>query len=65
MWVYLDIDIIKASYLPFNRTLGDHWLVMVDLTMSSVHGKKLKDIVPHMHARQIVLKGKMRPTGMY
>ena len=46
IWGSSDIDIIGASYLPFEGTLGDHQPVMVDLIMSSVLGKRLKNIIP-------------------
>ena len=46
IWVSSEIDVISASYLPFNGLLGDHRPVMVNLTMSLVLGKHLKNIVP-------------------
>ena len=53
IWVSSDIDIVGVSYLTFGRTLGDHQLVMADLTMSSVLGKRPKNVVPPggMHAK--------------
>ena len=36
IWVSSEIDVIRASYLPFNRTLGDHRSVMADPIMSLV-----------------------------
>ena len=46
IWVSLEIDVISASYLPFNGSLGDHRPVMADLTMSLMLGKHLKNIAP-------------------
>ena len=46
IWVSSEIDVIGVSYLPFDGSLGDHQLVMADLTMSSVLGKHLNNIVP-------------------
>ena len=46
IWVSSEIDVIGASYLPFDGSQGDHRLVMVELTMGSVLGKHLRNIVP-------------------
>ena len=46
IWVSSEIDVIGASYLPFDGSLGDHRPVIADLTMSSVLGKHPKHIVP-------------------
>ena len=46
IWVSLEIDVTRASYLPFDGTLGDHWPVMADPTMSLVLGKQLNNITP-------------------
>ena len=45
IWVSSDIEVIRASYLPFDGSLGDHIPVMPDLTMGSVLGKHMKNIV--------------------
>ena len=45
IWVSLEIDVIRASYLPFDRSLGDHRPVMDNLTMGSVLAKHLRNIV--------------------
>ena len=39
IWVLSDIEVIRASYLPFDSSLGDHRPVMADLTMGLVLGK--------------------------
>ena len=36
IWVSSNIEVIRASYLPFNGSLGDHRPVMAGLTMGSV-----------------------------
>jgi hypothetical protein len=44
IWVSSDIEVIRASYLPFDGSLGDHRPVVTDLTMGSVLGKHMKNI---------------------
>ncbi|KAL7459566.1 hypothetical protein ACHAWC_011573 [Mediolabrus comicus] len=47
-----DIELISASYLPFDETLGDHRPVLIDIQMRSVLGKELVKIV-HPKARRL------------
>ena len=46
VWVSSDLEIIGASYLPFDSSVGDHRPVMVDISMSSLLGKRLNKVVP-------------------
>ena len=39
IWITKDIEVIRASYLPFDADAGDHRPVVVDLTMGSVLGQ--------------------------
>ena len=55
IWVSSDLEIIGASYLPFNSSVGDHKPVMVDISMGSLLGKRLNKVVP-VKARQLSSK---------
>ena len=55
IWVLSDIEVIRASYLPFEGSLGDHRPVIADLTMGSVLGKHIRNIVP-VQARRLNTK---------
>lgn len=46
IWATRDLDIIGASYLPFDAELGDHRPVVLDITTQSVLGGKMHRIVP-------------------
>ena len=52
IWDLSDLEVIGASYLPYYNNLVDHWLVVVDLSMSSVLGKHIQKIAP-AHARKL------------
>ena len=55
IWVSSDLEIIGASYLPFDSSVGDHMPVMVEISMGSLLGKKLNKVVP-VKARQLSSK---------
>ena len=55
IWVLSDIEVIRASYFPFDGSLGDHRPAVADLTMGSVLGKHMKNIVP-VQARRLNTK---------
>ena len=55
MWVCSEIDVIGASYIPFDGSLGDHRPVMPDIIMGSVLGKHLENIVT-VQVRRLNLK---------
>ena len=46
IWYSSDLELISASYLPFDANMGDHRPVAADFTMESILGKHLKKIVP-------------------
>ena len=46
IWASTDLDVIGASYLPFDVELGDHRPVVLDITTQSVLGGKMHRIVP-------------------
>ena len=46
IWISDDVELIGASYLPFDGDLGDHRPVVVDLQMRSVIGTSICRIVP-------------------
>jgi len=52
IWATDDIEVIAASYLPFDAHVGDHRLVIVDFSMKSVLGTNLKRIIP-LKARRL------------
>ena len=60
IWVSTDLEIISASYLPFNADIGDHRPVVADLTMRSVLGDHINKIVP-VKARR--LNSKIKNAG--
>ena len=45
IWISDDIELMGASYLPFDKVLGDHRPVVVDIHMRSVLGTLLHRIV--------------------
>lgn len=46
IWISDELELISASYLPFDGDLGDHRPVVIDLHMRSVLGTLLHRIVP-------------------
>ena len=46
IYVTPEIEVRGASYLPFNKDLGDHRPVMMDVTIASILGRNLPKIVP-------------------
>ena len=64
IWVSLEIDIIGASYLPFDGSLGDHRPVVADLTMSLVLGKRSKEYCPVTYT-VTKLEGQAHPEGVH
>jgi hypothetical protein len=46
IWLSNDLELLSASYLPFDGELGDHRPVVVDIHMRSVLGTLLHRIVP-------------------
>ena len=57
IWYTNDLELEKASYLPFDPQLGDHRPVAADFTQRSVLGAKLPQIAPH-EARRLNSKVK-------
>ena len=55
IWVSSDLEIIGASYLPLDSSVGDHRPVMVDISMGLLLGKQLNKVVP-VKARQLLSK---------
>ena len=55
VWVSSNLEIIGASYLPFDSSVGDHRPVMVDISLGSLLGKRLNKVVP-VKARQLSSK---------
>ena len=46
IWVSSDLEILGASYLPFDSSVGDHRPVMLDISLESLLGKRLNRVVP-------------------
>ena len=46
IWTTDDIEVIAASYLPFDAHVGDHRPVVADFSMTSVLGTNTKRIIP-------------------
>ena len=46
IYVTPEIEVTGASYLPFNKDLGNHRPVMIDVTIASILGRNLPKIVP-------------------
>ena len=46
IYVSPEIEVTGASYLPFDKGLGDHRAVMIDVTKALVLGYNLPKIVP-------------------
>ncbi|KAL7536732.1 hypothetical protein ACHAXR_007366 [Thalassiosira sp. AJA248-18] len=68
IWVSSDIDIIGASYLPFDAEIGDHRPVVVDFTVSSVLGAnfRLNSKVGRIRDAYIErLEGAFKEHGIY
>ena len=40
------MEILGASYLPFDSSVGDHCPVMLDILLESLLGKRLNKVVP-------------------
>ena len=57
IWYTKDLEMKKASYLPFDPQLGDHRPAAADFTQTSVLGAKLPCIAPHQ-ARHLTSKVK-------
>ena len=55
IWTTGDIEVIAASYLPFDAHVGDHRPVIADFSMTSVLGTNLKRIIP-LKARRLNAK---------
>ena len=51
IYVTPEIEVTGASYLPFNKDLGDHRPVMIDVTIASILGRNLPKIVPPPSAK--------------
>ena len=41
-----NLEILGASYLPFDSSVGDHRPVMLDILLESLLGKRLNRVVP-------------------
>ena len=50
IWYTPDLELMGASYLPFDADMGDHRPVMADFTEQSLLGVNLPNIVPRMAA---------------
>jgi hypothetical protein len=60
IWVSSDLEILGASYLPFDSSVGDHRPVMLDISLDSLLGKRLNRVVP-VKARKLNSKvGRIR-----
>ncbi len=46
IWITPDLDVLGASYLPFHADIGDHWPVVADISLTSIIGQEMKQIVP-------------------
>ena len=46
IWMTSDLEVLGASYLSFDSSVGDHRPVMVDISMGSLLGENLNKIVP-------------------
>ena len=55
IWVTSDHEVLGASYLPFDSSMGDHRPVVVDISMGSLLGKNLNKVIP-VKARQLSSK---------
>ena len=60
IWVSSDLEILGASYLPFDSSVGDHRPVMLEISLDSLPGKRLNRVVP-VKARKLNSKvGRIR-----
>ena len=60
IWASSDLEILGASYLPFDSSVGDHRPVMLDISLDSLLGKRLNRVVP-VKARKLNSKvGRIR-----
>ena len=60
IWVSSDLEILGASYLPFDSSVGNHRPVMLDISLDSLLGKRLNRVVP-VKARKLNSKvGRIR-----
>ena len=41
-----ELEILGASYLPFDSSIGNHRPVMLDISLESLLGKRLNKVVP-------------------
>ena len=60
IWVSRNLEVLGASYLPFDSGVGDHRPVMLDISLDSLLGKRLNRVVP-VKARKLNSKvGRIR-----
>jgi hypothetical protein len=61
VWHSQDLEVMSTLQLSFHKGIGDHYLVLVDITAHSVIGKQEFKVV-HPHGRRLSSQNKVART---